>query len=112
MPSPRTRSIAGISFIVVAALGAAPGASAQSAGAQFKPVEMKMHDSMMSVRGRDTDVVFARKMIAHHQGAIDMSRVEIANGSDSRLKAMAQKSMDENAQGVRDLQRWLRRHGG
>jgi uncharacterized protein (DUF305 family) len=39
----------------------------------------------------DFDVDFANTMIEHHQGAIDMAEVEIAQGKDEKMKSMAQK---------------------
>jgi hypothetical protein len=36
------------------------------------------------------DVDFAVMMISHHQGAIDMAKVELRYGTDSRLRRLAQ----------------------
>lgn len=36
------------------------------------------------------DIDFAVMMIAHHQGAIDMAKVELRYGTDSRLRRLAQ----------------------
>lgn len=38
----------------------------------------------------DPDVDFAIMMIPHHQGAVEMAKVELQYGSDSRLKRLAQ----------------------
>lgn len=45
--------------------------------------------SSMKMSG-DFDVDFANMLIEHHQGAIDMSKIEVAKGSDEKIKAMAQ----------------------
>jgi len=39
----------------------------------------------------NTDHDFSHLMIAHHQGAIDMSEIELRDGKDATLKAMAGK---------------------
>lgn len=39
----------------------------------------------------DFDVDFANMMIEHHQGAIDMSEIELKGGADAQMKDMAQK---------------------
>ena len=38
----------------------------------------------------DFDLDFATMMIEHHQGAIDLSNVELSKGRDEKMKAMAQ----------------------
>ena len=47
----------------------------------------RMHSIQMS---GDFDKDFASMMIEHHQGAIDMSKIEVAQGSDEKMKSMAQ----------------------
>jgi uncharacterized protein (DUF305 family) len=41
----------------------------------------------------NTDHDFSHMMIAHHQGAIDMSEIELRDGKDATMKAMAAKIM-------------------
>jgi uncharacterized protein (DUF305 family) len=72
----------------------------------------KMHTAMMSAKGSSADVTFARKMLAHHQGAIDMAQIEIKYGSDAEAKRMAQQMIDEQTKSEMELQAWLRAHGG
>ncbi|MGI8952226.1 MAG: DUF305 domain-containing protein [Chitinophagaceae bacterium] len=54
----------------------------------------------------DFDKDFATMMIEHHQGAIDMAKIELAQGSDEKMKSMAQniitKQTDEQNK-LRDL---------
>ncbi len=50
-----------------------------------------MHTAMARVQmtgNPDTD--FAAMMIPHHQGAIDMAKIELQYGTDPRLKRLAQ----------------------
>jgi len=104
------------SYILVGAACAMLGATfayAHGNGAdEFKVVESKMNMAMMGASGSTVDAVFARKMIAHHQGALDMARIEIASGSDTKLKQMAHKMIDDQSQGQSELQAWLKKHGG
>ncbi|HEY0731502.1 MAG TPA: DUF305 domain-containing protein [Chitinophagaceae bacterium] len=62
-----------------------------------------MHDAMnnnmqqmhsMKSSG-DPDYDFAMMMKHHHQGAIDMAKIEVAGGTDAQLKQIAQKTIDE-----------------
>ncbi|MBW4511769.1 MAG: DUF305 domain-containing protein [Scytonematopsis contorta HA4267-MV1] len=48
---------------------------------------ISMDTAMSNVSMTDNpDVDFADMMIAHHQGAIDMAKIELLYGSDSRLR--------------------------
>lgn len=46
----------------------------------------------------------------HHQGAIDMARIELEHGKDPDLKAMAQKVIDEQTKEIQQLQDWMKQH--
>ena len=51
---------------------------------------MKMHGPMMAAHMiKDSDVAFVCGMIAHHQGAIDMSHEVQNQGSDVRVQEIA-----------------------
>lgn len=50
----------------------------------------KMMDNMGSMKMTgDFDMDFANMMIEHHQGAIDMSAIEIKSGTDAAIKSIA-----------------------
>lgn len=72
----------------------------------------KMSRGMMAAKGSTADITFARKMLAHHQGALDMARIELSRGSDAEAKRMAQQIIDEQTKGKADLEAWLKTHGG
>jgi len=50
----------------------------------------RMHSAMHVPYSGDPDRDFARMMIPHHQGAIDMALAELRYGKDERLKRLAQ----------------------
>ncbi|MBA2250328.1 MAG: DUF305 domain-containing protein [Chitinophagaceae bacterium] len=54
--------------------------------------EMMNKMTSMKMTG-DFDLDFARMMIDHHQGAVDMSKTEIAKGADEKIKAIARNIM-------------------
>ena len=84
------------SFIAMLALaGAAHHGHAQSAGADgFEKMiaegVARMHADMDVPFTGNPDRDFARMMIPHHQGAIDMALAELRYGKDQRLKRLAQ----------------------
>lgn len=70
----------------------------------------KMNRDMHKPMTGDADQDFARMMVAHHQGAIDMARVQLQHGSDPTLKAMAQKVVDDQTREIQQLQDWMKQH--
>jgi uncharacterized protein (DUF305 family) len=71
----------------------------------------KMHPAMAAgVMAEDPDVAFVCGMIPHHQGAIDMARIELQYGKDSWAKEMAQKVIDAQTQEIADMRKWLADH--
>jgi uncharacterized protein (DUF305 family) len=51
----------------------------------------------------NTDHDFAHRMIAHHQGAIDMSEIELRDGKDATMRAMAEKIIADQKKENADL---------
>jgi uncharacterized protein (DUF305 family) len=50
-------------------------------------------------------------MIPHHQGAIDMARIELESGRDPQLREMAQKVIEDQEREIAALKEWLAQHG-
>ncbi|WP_394760756.1 DUF305 domain-containing protein [Phenylobacterium sp.] len=72
----------------------------------------KMDRAMMAAKGATPDVAFARKMLAHHQGAIEMAQIELKHGTDAEAKRMAQQMIDDQTKSKAELEAWLKTHGG
>ena len=86
-------------------------AAAQGPAAQaYEEAMDKMHRGMAVTPSGDADVDFARMMIPHHQGAIDMARVELAQGKDPTLRAMAQDIVKAQEGKIATLKDWLAKH--
>jgi uncharacterized protein (DUF305 family) len=61
---------------------------------------VRMHAEMNVPFSGDADRDFARMMIPHHQGAIDMAIAELRYGKDKRLKRLAQEIIVEQQQEI------------
>lgn len=70
----------------------------------------RMNEKMMAVTDSNPDRAFAKKMMAHHEGAIAMSEIELKMGKDAQAKRLAQKTITENRKGVSELQAFLSEH--
>ena len=60
----------------------------------------RMHAGMEIAPSGSPDHDFARMMIPHHQGAIDMAVVQLKYGRDQRLKRLAQSIIVEQGQEI------------
>jgi hypothetical protein len=82
--------------LVVGGTAAAPRSSdrksdaADNFRAMMGDAVTRMHAAMNVPYTGNADRDFARMMIPHHQGAIDMALVELRYGKDQRLKRLAQ----------------------
>jgi len=94
-----------LAFALVATGGSAPHRhhpTARSDGfqAMIADAVARMHAAMDVAFTGDADRDFARMMIPHHQGAIDMALVELRYGKDERLKRLAQEIIVEQQQEI------------
>lgn len=87
------------------------GSHRMMADKAFMASMQTMHKAMTAAKGGTVDATFATKMIAHHEGAIAMARIELEHGGDAQAKQLAQKTIDENTRGIAALRDWLRTHG-
>lgn len=72
---------------------------------------MKMHGPMMKAAMiKDADLAFNCGMIAHHQGAIAMSEVELKLGKDEESKKMAQMIIDAQKKEIQEMTAWVEKH--
>lgn len=101
----------------------------QSASSKaYAQSNMDMHKGMDIVYTGDADIDFLREMIPHHQGAIDMARIQLEYGKNPQLKRITReiiraqereihqmqtllKQLEANKTGYHDS-RWLGNHNG
>ncbi len=70
----------------------------------------KMHQNMDIDYSGNADVDFVRGMIPHHQGAIDMAKVELAHGKDPKVRKLAQNIIHAQEREIAMMQKWLADH--
>ena len=76
----------------------------------YKAAMNKMHADMMIEYSGDADADFVRGMIPHHQGAIDMAKVELANGKDPEIRKLAEAVVTAQEAEIKQMQDWLAAH--
>lgn len=72
----------------------------------FADTERSMHQAMTAAIGSDFGDSWVRQMVAHHQGAIDMAKVFLAqSGGSEAARALAQKTIDMQTHEIGDLKK-------
>ena len=60
----------------------------------------------------NTDKDFVAHMIPHHQGAIDMAKVELKYGKDPDMKRLAKSIIKAQNEEIAYMKKWQAKHGG
>ena len=89
--------------------GAAGDDSASSLA--FAAANQKMHRDMAITFSGDPDTDFARGMIPHHQGAIDMAKIVIAFGKDPEIRKLAEEIVKAQETEIDFMRSWVRKRG-
>ncbi len=77
-----------------------------------------MHGSMMAMQQQmdsvkssgDIDYDFAVMMRIHHQGAVDMARMELEKGKDAQMKALAKDIIAAQEKEIAQFDQWIAGH--
>jgi uncharacterized protein (DUF305 family) len=69
----------------------------------------QMQNGMDMPATGDVDIDFARMMIPHHQGAIDMAKAELGSGKDPQLRQLAEEIIAAQEKEILFLKEWLAR---
>lgn len=89
----------------------APAAGDSEATRGYKAAMMGQMEGMPAFAG-NADVDFMKQMRGHHQAAITMARVELAQGQDAQAKALAQEIITAQQREIGVIDTWLAAKGG
>lgn len=89
------------SLISTAAFAASPSTKA------YEAANSAMHKDMNITYTGDADVDFVAGMIPHHQGAVDMARVQLKYGKDEDLRELAQRIITWQEAEIGFMSQWL-----
>ncbi len=87
-----------------------PALSATTPSSEYKASMDKMHKAMSQPMMGNADHDFAMMMIPHHQGAVDMAKIELKYGTDPKLRKMAEAIVKSQQKEIAELQAWLKSH--
>lgn len=85
-------------------------ANESEASKAYNDAMMKMHQKMAIKPSGNADVDFATGMIPHHEGAIDMARVELKFGKDPELRKLAEEIVKAQDSEIALMKSWLEKN--
>ena len=100
MPAPATRSIR------------PPAGAARNAGDMMQSMERMNRDMTAAPMTGNPDRDFVAMMTPHHQGAIDMARIYLRDGTDPEIRGMAERIIADQEREIRAFKAWQAKHPG
>jgi uncharacterized protein (DUF305 family) len=77
----------------------------------YAPAMQKMHMAMMAVKPTgNADVDFVQGMLPHHQGAVDMAKIELQYGKDPAIRKLAADIIAAQESEIKMMNAWLAAH--
>lgn len=89
-----------------------PSFAGDAGQAYMKSMEKMNEDMKKGMDDPDATKAWAKMMVAHHQGAIEMSQTVLKETKDPMIREIAEKGIKEQTKEQAKLKEWIGKHGG
>jgi len=111
---PAIASVTALFFFVLGSVAAGAHMSAARGDVDtmsaYAAAMNRMEKKMMAATDSDPGKAYLKKMIAHHQGAIDMSEIVLRQATEPFVRETAQRQIEMQRKDIEELNGWLARH--
>ena len=80
--------------------------------APYDAANAVMHKGMAITYSDNADLDFARAMLAHHEGAVEMAKIQLQFGTDPDMRALAQAIIDAQGPEIDQMRAYIAKLGG
>ena len=88
----------------------APAANEPASTKAYRSAMSKMEQNMAVTFTGDADKDFVAGMIAHHEGAVEMAKVELQYGKDPQLRKLASDVIAAQTKEIAFMKSWQAKH--
>lgn len=99
-----------ISAVILFSTASQAAENAPAWGKAYDESMEKMHYGMMVNYSDNADADFVRGMIPHHQGAVDMAKIQLQYGKDPEIRKLAEGIIKAQEVEIKQMQDWLKTH--
>ncbi|MDP9421401.1 MAG: DUF305 domain-containing protein [Pseudomonadota bacterium] len=78
-----------------------------ASAALYQPAAAAMHNAMMGAKGSDVSDTWVRKMLEHHEGAVAMSDIVLANGATGAIRGQIEKTKADQQKDIDHIEGML-----
>ncbi|MDF7676994.1 DUF305 domain-containing protein [Neisseriaceae bacterium ESL0693] len=103
--------LSGLLVLGLTGYAAAAPMQTQAYKSEYQASMQRMHQEMMpAIEANNPDVAFAQGMLAHHEGAVSMAKIQLKYGHDAKMRRLAEEIIREQQAQIKILQQWLQQH--
>ncbi len=73
----------------------------------FTEANARMHRAMAVPPTGDVDLDFARSMVPHHEGAVEMARIQLREGKDPEMRRLAEQVVSSQEAEIATMKAWI-----